>query len=155
MGQPAPRRRRRDRQGGHHLRRCRDLGFHKCVAASSPNPNGTVSTLTFACSHGADPNCTDNIGIPSVTTGCGSVGGNCYVGAYPYGWETLHGDYWQTWQEAKHTLDSQTGGTDVSSDAGTFGDVVEDCVQGTGPMCFPEFITNTSPAQVYNPSGNL
>ena len=45
-------------------------GFHKCVAAKAPSPNGTVSTLSFACSHGADPNCTDNIGIPGTTTGC-------------------------------------------------------------------------------------
>jgi len=127
-------------------------GFHKCVAASAPNPNSTASILTFACTHGGDPNCTDNIGIPSSTTGCGQVGGNCFVAAYPTGWETLHADYWQTWQEAKHTLDGRSGGTDVSSDAGTFGDVMEDCVTGTGGSC--GFVTDTTPSQVYKSAGD-
>jgi len=128
-------------------------GFHKCVAASAPNPNATASTLTFACSHGGDLNCTDNIGIPSgETTGCGSVGGNCFVGAHPDGWETLHADYWQTWQEAKHTLDGQSGGTDVASDAGTFGDLMEDCITGTGSSC--GFVTDTTPSQVYKSAGD-
>ncbi len=128
-------------------------GFHKCVAAKVPSPNGTASTLSFACSHGADPNCTDNIGIPSTTTGCASAGGDCYVGAYPDGWETLHADYWQTWQEAKHKLDSVSG-HDASGDAGTFGDLVEDCVQGTTGKCVPAFITNSSPSEVYGKNGN-
>jgi hypothetical protein len=129
-------------------------GFHKCVAAGSPSPNATASTLSFACTHSADPNCTDDIGIPSTTSGCSSANGHCYAGAYPDGWETLHADYWQTWQEAKHALDSQSGSTDVSSDSGTFGDVVEDCVQGMGPTCAPEFVTNNSPPEVYGTSGN-
>jgi hypothetical protein len=128
-------------------------GFHKCVAAKAPSPSATASTLSFACSHGADPNCTDNIGIPSTTTGCSQAGGDCYVGAHPDGWETLHADYWQTWQEAKHPLDSVKG-DDAPGDQGTFGDVVEDCVQGTGGHCTPAFITNTSPPQVYGKSGN-
>ena len=125
-------------------------GFHKCVAASAPSPEPGVSTLTFACSHGADPNCTKPT---SSMTGCGSVGGTCYVGAYPDGWETLHADYWQTWQEAKHTLDGRAGGTDAASDAGTFGDLMEDCVTGTtGGTC--GFVTDTSPSLVYKPGGN-
>jgi Domain of unknown function (DUF1996) len=128
-------------------------GFHKCVAAKAPSPKTGVSTLSFACSQGADPNCTDNIGIPSTTTGCGAAGSDCYVGAYPDGWETLHADYWQTWQEAQHPLDS-VNGFDAPGDAGTFGDVVEDCVQGTGPHCSSTFITNTSPPQVYGKNGN-
>jgi len=130
-------------------------GPHKCVAASAPSPNGTTSTLSFACSHGDDPNCTDNIGIPASTTGCSAPRTNCFVGAYPNGWETLHADYWQTWNEAKNAPDSQTGNSDVSSDAGTFGDIVEDCVQGTGTAnCSPTFITNTSPPQVYGSPSN-
>jgi hypothetical protein len=128
-------------------------GFHKCVAAKAPSPTTGTSTLSFACSQGADPNCTDNIGIPSTTTGCAEAGGDCYVGAYPDGFETLHADYWQTWQEAQHPLDS-VNGFDAPGDAGTFGDVVEDCVQGTGPHCKPSFITNTSPSQVYGKNGN-
>ena len=128
-------------------------GPHKCVAASAPSPNGTTSTLSFACSHGDDPNCTDNIGIPSATTGCSQAGGDCYVGAYPDGWETLHADYWQTWQENKRPLDS-VNGDDAPGDEGTFKDVVEDCTQGTGGHCKPTFITDTSPPQVYGKSGN-
>ena len=128
-------------------------GFHKCVAAKTPSPKAGASTLSFACSHGADPNCTDNIGIPSTTTGCAAAGSDCYVGAYPDGWETQHADYWQTWQEAQHTLDS-VNGDDAAGDQGTFADVVEDCVQGTGSHCTPTFITNTSPPQVYGKSGN-
>jgi Domain of unknown function (DUF1996) len=130
-------------------------GPHKCVAGSAPSPNGTTSTLSFACSHADDPNCTGNIGIPGPTTGCSAPGTNCFVGAYPNGWETLHADYWQTWKEAKNPLDSQPGNSDVPSDAGTFGDLVEDCVQGTGTAnCSPTFITNTSPPQVYGSASN-
>jgi hypothetical protein len=125
-------------------------GFHKCKAAQAPSPSAT--TLSFACSHPGDPNCTENVGIPSQTTGCGQAGASCYVGAAPYGWETLHADYWQTWQEATHALDSQAGGTDVSSDSGTFGDLVEDCVTGSSGTC--SFITDTTPSQVYGSSGS-
>jgi len=128
-------------------------GFHKCVAASAFSPSAAAATPSFACSHGADPNCTDNIGIPGTTTGCTTAGGDCFVGAYPYGWETLHADYWQTWQEAKNPLDS-VGGDDVAADAGTFGDLMEDCVNGPakGKPC--SFITNTTPAEVYGKAGN-
>jgi hypothetical protein len=45
-------------------------------------------------------------------------------------------------------------GDDAPGDAGTFGDVVEDCVQGAAGHCKPTFITNTSPPQVYGKSGN-
>jgi len=139
------------------------FGPWKCVAVNAPNPTSGATTLSFACSHGGDPNCSLNSG----TTGCSSMNGTCYVGAYnptakSYGWETLHADYWQTWQEAS----SNNGNLDnslvngvltdgVSSDAGTFGDVVEDCVTD-GNKCTPAFIVTSqnSPPQVYNTSGN-
>jgi Domain of unknown function (DUF1996) len=127
-------------------------GFHKCVPASAPSPAPGVSTLSFACSHNADPNCADDIGIPGVTTGCSAAGGHCFVGAYPFGWETLHADYWQTWQESKQALDGNTGATDFPGDEGTFGDVIEDCVTGTSGSC--GFITDTTPSQVYGSAGN-
>jgi hypothetical protein len=126
-------------------------GFHKCPAPpSAPDPSPTAAALSFACSPqslGGDLNCSTDIGIPNTTTGCGAVGGHCFVGTFPDGWETLHADYWQTWHEAKNMLDSQ-GGDDVTSDSGTFGDLLEDCVNGTGAgSC--SFVTNDTPAAVY------
>jgi hypothetical protein len=131
-------------------------GFHKCQAPVAPNPTAGATEISFACSPtslGGDQNCTDNIGIPATTTGCGAVGSPCFVGKYPFGWETLHADYWQTWQEAQNPPDSQPGSTDVSSDSGTFGDLVEDCNTGTGSgSC--SFVTNSSPPAVYASPGN-
>jgi hypothetical protein len=117
-------------------------GFHKCVAAASPSP-GQTTTLSFACTHSStgqsDPNC--NIALPSSSySGCGIPGGTCYVGAYPDGWETLHADYWQTWQE---------GSSGKSSDAGSLQDLIEDCTNGTNGAC--SFVTNSTPSQVYGP----
>ncbi len=131
-------------------------GSHKCpTPLSAPNPSSTATEPSFACtskSLGGDANCTTDIGIPSSTTGCGSVGGHCFVGTYPFGWETLHADYWQTWQEAKNTPDSQ-GGNDVTSDSGTFGDLMDDCVTGPPSSGSCSFVTNTTPSAVYGPSG--
>jgi hypothetical protein len=132
---------------------------------TAPDPSPGATTLSFACAHSGDTNC--NIPLTSGPSGCGSTNGTCYVGAYnptgkSYGWETLHADYWQTWQEASNNngnLDNTLVGgvlTDgVSSDAGTFGDVVEDCVTDGG-KCTPAFIVTSqnSPPQVYNTSGN-
>jgi hypothetical protein len=135
------------------------------VTAPDPSPGATM--LSFACTHGGDTNC--NIPLTSGPAGCSSMGGTCYVGAYnpaptkpSYGWETLHADYWQTWQEAsnmnKNLDNTLVGGqlTDgVASDVGTFGDVVEDCTSGpSGPTsvkCKPAFIVTSqnSPSLVY------
>jgi Domain of unknown function (DUF1996) len=116
-----------------------------------PDPNPGATTLSFACSHSGDPNC--NIPLSSPST---CAGGTCYAGAYKpaaksYGWETLHADYWQTWQEAQNALDDPNhGGLDNPSDVGTFGDVVDDCVTD-GVKCTPAFIitSQNSPPQVY------
>jgi hypothetical protein len=132
-------------------------GFQKCVAASVPTLFGTPSTLSFACTSPGDPNC--DIRLPSPA-GCGSKGGTCYVGAYTYGWETLHADYWQTWQEAasqNNNLDTQ-GGYDNPGDVGTLGDLVEDCadpdVNNPGynpndPACGFISTSNSTPTRVY------
>ena len=128
-------------------------GFQKCPSnVTAPSPNATVSTLSFACSSGGDTNCTDQLPSPQ---GCGGPNGTCYVGPWKIGWETLHGDYWQTWQEAasnNNQLD-QNNGSDFSSDVGTFGDLVEDCAND-GVKCKPSFINSTtsSPSQVYGPN---
>jgi hypothetical protein len=92
---------------------------------------------------------------PPSLQGCGGPSGTCFVGPWKIGWETLHGDYWQTWQEAasnNNQLD-QNNGSDFSSDVGTFGDLVEDCAND-GVKCKPSFINSTtpSPSQVYGPS---
>jgi hypothetical protein len=131
------------------------FGPWKCVAATAPGPDPGVATLSFACAHDGDPNC----GIPlSSPVGCVTPGGTCYVGAYQpaaarYGWETLHAEYWQTWQEAEQALDNPT---DVPADVGTFGDLVEDCMSGTAPSkCTPLFVVTSlkSPPQVYGTGG--
>jgi Domain of unknown function (DUF1996) len=89
---------------------------HTCNAATAPSAN---INLSFACSPppNGDSNCTTDTGV----LGCGSGTGHCFIGASPYGWETFHADYWQTWQEG--------GGTDVNPepDQGAFTDLVEDC----------------------------
>ena len=141
----------------------RVFGPYQCPTnVTAPDPSPGATTLSFACSHSGDPNC--NIAL-STPTSC--AGGTCYVGAYnptakSYGWETLHADYWQTWQEASNnngnldnTLVSGVLTDGVSSDAGTFGDVVEDCVTDGG-KCTPAFIVTSqnSPPQVYKTSGN-
>jgi uncharacterized protein DUF1996 len=109
---------------------------HTCVAASRPSPS---ITLSFSCTQGGDPNCNDDTG----KTGCASSNGDCYIGASPFGWETLHADYWQTWQEGGGT---PTGdGTDNFPDPtqGSFRDLIEDCsTSGTGSC---GFVTNTQP----------
>ena len=128
---------------------------------TAPDPAPGATTLSFACSHSGDPNC--NIALTSPT-GCVSAGGTCYVGAYKptanppsYGWETLHADYWQTWQEAaqNNALLDQNGGNDFASDVGTFGDVVEDCVNGTAGNKCPAFIVTSQniPQQVFGMNG--
>jgi len=110
---------------------------HTCVAA--PAPSSSI-TLSFACSQGGDPNCTYDTG----QTGCASSNGDCYIGANPVGWETLHADYWQTWQEGGGDV---TGfGTDNFPDPtqGAFRDLIEDCsTEGSGNC---GFITDTDPA---------
>jgi hypothetical protein len=138
------------------------FGPWKCVAVNAPNPTSGATTLSFACSHSGDPNC--NIPLTSGPTGCNSMAGTCYVGAYQptanppsYGWETLSGVYWQTWQEAQSTLDDPAnGGFDHPGDVGTFGDVMEDCVSGTAANKCPAFIVTSQqiPQQVFgNGSG--
>ena len=125
-----------------------------CQAVTAPDPSASAATLSFACTNGGDPNCDLPLTSP---TGCVSAGGTCYVGAYSptakqYGWETLHADYWQTWQEAQNTLDNPAnGGFDTPSDAGTFGDLVEDCVSGTTAHKCSEFVVTSQgvPKQVY------
>ena len=139
-------------------------GTWLCQSAQSPSPDAGATTLSFACSHGGDPNC--NIGLSSPT-GCVAAGGTCYAGAYKWGWETLHADYWQTWQEASSNNGVPNGNLDntlvngqltdgVSGDVGTFGDVVEDCTSGSSGRCTPSFIVTkqNSPSQVYNPPNN-
>jgi hypothetical protein len=129
-------------------------GPFKCVSVTAPDPDPGVATLSFACSHGGDTNC--DLGLSSPT-GCVSAGGTCYVGAYSpstqqYGWETLYGDYWQTWQEAQNTLDNPAnGGFDTPADAGTFGDLIEDCVSGVAADKCPAFVVTSQglPKQVY------
>jgi hypothetical protein len=125
-----------------------------CKAVTAPDPSAGAATLSFACTNGGDPNCDVPLSSP---TGCVGKGGTCYVGAYSpstsqYGWETLHADYWQTWQEAQNTLDNPAnGGFDTPSDAGTFGDLVEDCVSGTAANRCSEFVVTSQglPKQVY------
>jgi hypothetical protein len=126
-------------------------GFTGCTAATEPSPTGATPTLSFSCTHMAgsgnsgDPEC--DIGLSSPT-GCVKAGGTCYVGAYQYGWETLHADYWQTWQEASDNngnLDSQNG-YDLPGDVGTFGDLVEDCADEGTTAC--SFINNTIPTPI-------
>jgi hypothetical protein len=130
------------------------FGPWKCPTnVTAPDPTATTM-LSFACSHSGDPNC--NIKLSTPTT---CAGGACYVGAYQptgsspsFGWETLHADYWQTWQEAQHTLDDPAnGGFDHASDVGTFGDVVEDCVNGATANKCPAFIITSQqiPQQVF------
>jgi hypothetical protein len=71
---------------------------HHCTPAMAPSAN---INLSFACSPppNGDPNCTADTGV----LGCGSSTGHCFFGANPYGWETFHADYWQTWQEGGGT----------------------------------------------------
>lgn len=95
----------------------------KCQSVTSPS--NSIS-LSFACnpaSAGGDSNCTDQV----TPTGC--AGGPCFIGAGSHGWETLHADYWQTWQEGGG--DAQGVGTDVSNPPdptqGAFRDLIEDC----------------------------
>jgi Domain of unknown function (DUF1996) len=128
-------------------------GFQKCPSnVTAPSPDSTASTLSFACSSGGDPNCNLPLSTPS---GCVSAGGTCYVGPWKLGWETLHADYWQTWQEAasQNSQLDQNNGFDFPSDVGTFGDVVEDCADD-GVKCTPEFVNSTTstPSQVYGPN---
>lgn len=107
-------------------------GFHKCVPASGP---ASTSNLSFACtpsnaSPAGDGNC--NVQLQSPTS-CN--GGTCWIGAPQYGFETLHADYWQTWNEG--TGDMQGVGTDPNLSQGAFRDLVEDCVNnGTGGCSF-------------------
>jgi hypothetical protein len=101
-----------------------DTDTHTCAFASTPSPN---INLSFSCTHGGDPNCTVDTG----QKGCGSATGHCFIGANPVGWEALHADYWQTWQEG--------GGTDTfpESSQGSFPDLVEDCSnEGSGACSF-------------------
>jgi hypothetical protein len=118
---------------------------HHCTAAAAPSPN---INLSFACNpvaKGGDSNCTADSGM----LGCGSSTGRCFFGADPYGWETFHADYWQTWQEG--------GGTDANPEAnqGAFTDLVEDCsneVPASGPVgC--SFINSATqkPTRVFGP----
>jgi uncharacterized protein DUF1996 len=104
---------------------------HTCSPASAPSAK---INLSFACGNGGDLNCTVDTG----QTGCGSGTGHCFIGANPVGWETLHADYWQTWQEG--------GGNDVfpESNQGSFPDLVEDCLNEGPGAC--SFITNTQPS---------
>lgn len=110
---------------------------HTCSQASRPS---STITLSFSCGHGGDPNCTYDTG----QTGCASSNGDCYIGVSPFGWETLHADYWQTWQEGNG---QPTGaGTDNFPDSaqGALRDLIEDCsTEGTGTC---GFITNSAPA---------
>jgi hypothetical protein len=127
--------------------------FQCPMNVTAPDPTATTM-LSFACSHSGDPNCTIPLNSPKTC-----AGGTCYVGAYQptgsspsFGWETLHADYWQTWQEAQHTLDDPAnGGFDHASDVGTFGDVVEDCVNGATANKCPAFIITSQqiPQQVF------
>lgn len=117
-----------------------------CTPASAPSAN---ITLSFACTNGGDTKCTYDTRQP----GCASSNGDCYIGANPVGWETLHADYWQTWQEG---IGDPTGlGTDNFPDPsqGAFRDLIEDCsTEGPGAC---GFITNTTPAgRVYGSTEN-
>jgi Domain of unknown function (DUF1996) len=94
-----------------------------CQTQASPSTN---INLSFACNpktSGGDSNCTQQV------TSAGCAGGPCFIGANPHGWETLHADYWQTWQEG--IGDAAGGNTDVSNPPdptpGAFRDLIEDC----------------------------
>src|SRR5215471_16287666 len=113
-----------------------------CQTAASPSNN---INLSFACNpstSGGDSNCTHQV----ASTGC--AGGPCLIGANPVGWETLHADYWQTWQEGRG--DVSGNGTDVSNPPdptqGSFRDLIEDCSNEVAPgsptAC--SFINNTT-----------
>jgi len=113
-----------------------------CQTAASPSNN---INLSFACNpstSGGDSNCTHQV----ASTGC--AGGPCFIGANPVGWETLHADYWQTWQEGRG--DVSGNGTDVSNPPdptqGSFRDLIEDCSNEVAPgsptAC--SFINNTT-----------
>ncbi|HLX48487.1 MAG TPA: DUF1996 domain-containing protein [Streptosporangiaceae bacterium] len=122
-------------------------GPQKCVPASAPNG---ASTLSFACTPNADAAvCSTGTGgtaQPTGVTGCGTSTGTCYYGyeGSGTGWETLHADYWQTWQEG--------GGTDVAGEPqGTFPDIIEDCVTEMAGTC--GFVTNSKPATIYATPG--
>jgi hypothetical protein len=129
-------------------------GHHQCSTSPAPNPDRTHPLISFACTPQGlgvpyDPNCS----IP-LTSPTNCAVGQCYVGAYgtsqtqAYGWETLHADYWQTWQEAAQAVDGN-GGNDFSPDAGTFGDLIEDCTNNSTTKCATAFVTNSSPDEVY------
>lgn len=126
------------------------FGPHLCTPPAAPTLTGTPPTVSFACSNPGDPECKIPLSSPK---GCVTAGGTCFAGAYHFGWETLHADYWQTWQEASNNnqnLDTQPGSSDLSSDTGTLGDLVEDCAD-TDVTKSCAFITNTTPAEVYGP----
>jgi hypothetical protein len=111
-------------------------GFFKCVKASGP---ATTSDLSFACTPSTatpagDGNCTVPLQAPTTCKG-----GACWIGAPQYGFETLHADYWQTWQEG--TGDMQGVGTDPNSSQGYFRDLIEDCTNNGSGGC--SFINNT------------
>jgi hypothetical protein len=111
-------------------------GYFKCVPASGPV---TTSDLSFACTHSTvmplgDSNCNVPLSVPKTCKG-----GTCWIGASQYGFETLHADYWQTWQEG--TGDMQGVGTDPNSSPGYFRDLVEDCTNNGTSGC--AFINNT------------
>jgi hypothetical protein len=121
-----------------------------------------ATTLSFACAHSGDLNC--NIPLNSGPFGCSSMNGTCYGGAYQptgtpsYGWETLNGVYWQTWQEAQNTLDDpNNSGSDHAADVGTFGDVMEDCVNPMGTTKCSAFIITSQgvPGARVPPSGYI
>ena len=57
----------------------------------------------------------------------------------PFDSETMHTDYWQTWQEGERR--------DAAGDRqGTFPDLIEDCVFEKGGCAF---VTNTVPRAAY------
>ena len=117
-----------------------------CVPASGPAP---TSNLSFACtpqSLGGDSNCTQDIG----NLGCGSTG-HCFIGAPQYGFETLHADYWQAWQEG--TGNMQGVGTDPNLSQGYFRDLIEDCANnGSGSCSFINTATQTPSPRVFTTS---
>jgi Domain of unknown function (DUF1996) len=112
-------------------------GFHQCVPASAP---ASTSNLSFACTPNGDSICTQDIG----NLGCGSTG-HCFIGTPQWGFETLHADYWQAWQEG--TGDVFGVGTDPSASPGYFRDLIEDCTNsGNGKQTGPcSFINSTTP----------
>jgi uncharacterized protein DUF1996 len=126
-----------------------DADTHPCVAASGPASTGNLSFACTPSNSGGDGNC--NVQLTSGPTGCGSSG-TCWIGAPQWGFETLHADYWQTWQEGVgDAYGNGANGTDSSGfpSQGYFRDLIEDCTnEGVGMQTGAcSFINNTTPTQ--------